>query len=276
VSQPLKGAGIALAGAALIAGFIVAGFPYDRLGEYIEAEVQQATGVALTIGTLEPSLGFAGLGLRANGLSLRWPEGELLTLDTARLRPAWSLSWLRGVPAIRAQLAGPLGEADGTLSLNGFGAWNGDFHDLDLAGLPIESVWPDAALEGSAEASVDLRMGDAGLEGRVTFEAHDGTVVLPTLPMALPYDGLSGDIEFGGDVLATVKSLDLAGPLLSAEVTGTVGHAPVFANAPLSLSVVVRAQPGVRPLLEAAGLRVKPDGSARVIISGTTSNPVVR
>lgn len=276
MSQPLKGAGIALAGAALVAGFIVAGFPYDRLGEYIEAEVQQATGVALAIGTLEPSLGFAGLGLQASDLNLRWPEGELLALDHARLRPAWSLSWLRGAPAIRAHLAGPLGEADGTFTLNGFGAWNGDFHDLDLAGLPVESVWPDAELEGSAEASVDLRMGDAGLEGRVTFEAVDGTVVLPTLPMALPYDGLSGDIEFGGDALAAVKSLDLEGPLVSAEVTGTVGHAPALANAPLSLSVIVRSQPGVRPLLESTGLRVRPDGSARVTVSGTTSNPVLR
>jgi type II secretion system protein N len=276
VSQPLKGAGIALAGAALIAGFIVAGFPYDRLGEYIEAEVQQATGVALAIGTLEPSLGFAGLGLQASDLSLRWPEGELLSLDSARLRPAWSLSWLRGAPAIRAHLAGPLGEADGTITLNGFGAWNGDFHDLDLAGLPIESVWPDTALEGSAEAFVDLRMGDSGLEGHVTFEAQDGAVVLPGLPVALPYDGLSGDIEFGGDAFAAVKSLNLAGPLVNAEVIGTVGHAPVLANAPLALSVVLKSQPGVRPLLESAGLRVKPDGSARVTVSGTASNPVRR
>jgi type II secretion system protein N len=276
VPQPLKAAGVALAGAALIAGFIVAGFPYDRLGEYIEAEVQQATGVALAIGTLEPSLGFLGLGLQASDLSLRWPEGELLALDSARLRPAWSLSWLRGAPAIRAHLAGPLGEADGTLTLNGFGAWNGDFHDLDLAGLPIESAWPDAELEGIAEAFVDLRMGDAGLEGRVTFEAQDGVVLLPILPTALPYDGLSGDIEFGGNALASVKSFALAGPLLNAEVTGSVEHAPVFADAPLSLSVVLRSQPGVRPLLESAGLRVKPDGSARVTVRGTTSNPVVR
>ena len=274
--QPLKGAWIALAGAALIAGFIVAGFPYDRLSEYIEAEVQRATGVALAIGTLEPSLGFAGLGLQASDLSLRWPEGELLALDTARLRPAWSLSWLRGAPAIRARVAGPLGEADGTFTLNGFGAWNGDFHDLDLAGLPIELVWPNAELEGFAEAFVDLRMGDAGLEGRVTFEAQDGAVVLPILPTALPYDGLSGDIEFGGNALATVKSIALVGPLLNAEVTGSVGHAPVLADAPLSLSVVVRSQPGVRPLLESAGLRVKPDGSSRIIVSGTTSNPVRR
>jgi type II secretion system protein N len=276
VPQPLKAAGVALAGAALIAGFIVAGFPYDRLGEYIEAEVQQATGVALAIGTLEPSLGFLGLGLQASDLSLRWPEGELLALDSARLRPAWSLSWLRGAPAIRAHLAGPLGEADGTLTLNGFGAWNGDFHDLDLAGLPIESAWPDAELEGIAEAFVDLRMSDAGLEGRVTFEAQDGIVLLPILPTALPYDGLSGDIEFGGNALASVKSFALAGPLLNAEVTGSVEHAPVFADAPLSLSVVLRSQPGVRPLLESAGLRVKPDGSARVTVRGTTSNPVVR
>jgi type II secretion system protein N len=276
VPHPLKGAGIAAAGAALIAGFIVAGFPYDRLGEYIEAEVQRSTGVALVMGTLEPSLGFAGLGLRASDLRLRWPEGGLLALDTARLRPAWSLSWLRGAPAIRAHLAGPLGEADGTFTLNGFGAWIGDFYDLDLAGLPIESVWPNTELEGSAEVFVDLRMSDAGLEGRVTFEAWEGVVMLPILPTPLPYDGLSGDIEFGGNALASVNSLALTGALLNAEVTGTVGHAPDLATAPLSLSVVVRSQPGVRPLLESAGLRVKPDGSARVTFGGTASNPVQR
>jgi type II secretion system protein N len=272
----LKATGIALAGAALVAGFIAMGFPYDRLGEYIEAEVRHQTGVVLAIGTLEPSLGLAGPGLRASALRLRWPDGEVLALDAARLRPAWSLSWLRGAPAIRVQLGGPIGEADGVVTLNDAGAWNGDLRRVDLGQLPIESFAPGAAIEGFADAVVDLRLGDPGPEGHLSFEAHDGSVALPAFPVALPYERLSGEIEFGGDAFATVESFDLDGPLVSAKVTGSVRHASVPANAPLALSVFLSAQPGVRPLLESAGLRVSREGSARVNVGGTLSNPVVR
>jgi len=276
LSRPLKTTGIALAGAALVAGFIVVGFPYDRLGDCIEAAVRRETGVALAIGTLEPSLGLAGPGLRASGLRLRWPDGEVLALDAARLRPAWSLSWLQGAPAIRVQLGGPIGEADGIVTLNESGAWNGELRRVDLAQLPIDSFASGAAIEGVADAVVDLRLGDAGPEGHLSFEAHAGSVALPAFPVPLPYERLSGEIEFGGDAFATVQSFNLEGPLVSAEVTGSVRHAPVPANAPLALSVTLRAQPGVRPLLESAGLRVSREGNARISVGGTLSNPVVR
>jgi type II secretion system protein N len=272
----VRTAGIAAAGLALVTVFVVLGFPYDRLAQYIEAEVHRETGVTLVIGAIEPRLGLAGPALLATGLRLRWPRGDVLPLDAIRVRPAWSLSWLQGAPALRVRLGSPMGEADGTYTLDGFGAWNGEFRAVDLAALPIDALGAGAELEGAADAFLDLRIGEPGPEGRMTFEASDGSVAVPNFPIALPYDRLHGEIEFGGSAFATVKSLELEGPLLSAEVRGSVHRAPVASNAPIEFNIVLRAQPGVRPLLESTGLRVSRDGTARVTVGGTLAHPVPR
>ncbi|MEE8475239.1 MAG: type II secretion system protein GspN [Myxococcota bacterium] len=268
----LRVIGIPAAGLLLVLGFIYRGFPYDRLAEFIEAKVRRDTPILLVIRDLGPRLTAGGPGVEARGVRARGPGTLDLTLDTLRLRPAWSLSWFRGAPAIRTELAGPLGEADGTVTLNGSGVWVGELRRIDLAALPLESLWPGLALEGSADAAIDLRLGESGPEGTISFEAQNGSVKLPGLPVAVPFEQLIGDLLLGGEAIVTVNSLELHGPLISGELTGTVGHAREIESAPLSMSAILRTG-GASSLLESAGLRVSRDGTARMRITGTVANP---
>ncbi len=272
----LRDIGIPGAGLLLVLGLIYRGFPYDRLGEFIEAKARRETPILLVIRSIEPSLALGGPGLKAQGVRA-WGPGDMeLVFDTVRLHPAWSLSWFRGAPAIHTHLAGPFGEAEGTVTLNGSGAWVGRLRQIDLAALPLGEVWPGAALEGSADASIDLRLGESGPEGTITFEARDGSVMIPGIPVAVPFDQLIGDLVLGGQAIATVNSLELLGPLLGGELTGTVGHARRLESAPLSLRIVLRTESASTYLLESAGMRVSRDGSTRVRITGTIADPRVQ
>ena len=94
--------------------------------------------------------------------------------------------------------------------------------------------------------------------------------------MALPYQHIQGELEFGGEAFATVKLLKLEGPVLNAEVTGTLGKARGFASARLALTARLDVKPPIRALFQSAGIRVSRDGSARIRISGTPAKPVLR
>lgn len=276
VPRWLRVIGIPGVGLLLVLGFITRGFPYQRLGEFIEAAVRRETPILLQIRSVEPRLTLGGPGLEARGVRA-WGPGDMeLELGTLRLQPAWSLSWFRGAPAIHTHLAGPLGEAEGTVTLNGSGAWVGRLRRIDLATLPLWEVWPGMALEGSADASIDLRLGESGPEGTIAFEARDGSVKIPGIPVAVPFDQLIGDLVLGGQAIATVNSIELRGPLLSGELTGTVGHARQFESAPLSLRIVLQTPAASRHLLKSAGMRVSREGSTRVRITGTIANPRVQ
>jgi type II secretion system protein N len=272
----VKTLGFPLAGVLLVTCFIYLGFPYDHLAEYIAAEMGRETGVRLAIREIEPRLQLAGPGLEATGVSARWNDGGELQLDRALLRPAWSLSWLRGSPAIHLEIAGPAGEAEGTLTLDGAGAWEGELRGADLAALPISALWPGAAIEGSMGALVDLHLREGGPVGALAFEARDGSLAAPGLGMALPYERIQGELEFGGEAFATVKLLRLEGPVLTAEVTGALGKARRFESAPLALTARLDVKPPLRSLFQSAGIRVSRDGTARIRISGTPARPVLR
>ncbi len=272
----LKVIGIPGVGLLLVFGFIAQGFPYQRLGEFIEAEIRRETPILLIIRRVEPHLTPSGPGLEAQGVRA-WAPGDMeLVLGTVRLQPAWSLSWFRGAPAIHTHVEGPLGEAEGTVTLNGSSAWVGRLARIDLASLPMGEVWPGMALEGFADASIDLRLGESGPEGTIAFEARDGSVKIPGMPVAVPFEQLIGDLVLGGQAIATVNSLELLGPLLGGELTGTVGHARRLESAPLSLRIVLQTAAASRHLLESAGMRVSREGSTRVRITGTIANPRVQ
>jgi type II secretion system protein N len=269
-----KTLGIPLAAVLLIASFIYLGFPYDRLADYIAAELGRDMGVRLAIREIGPRLQLAGPGLEAAGVGARWNDGRELQLDRALLRPAWSLSWLTGSPAIHLELVGPAGEAEGTLTLNGAGAWDGELRQADLTALPISELWPGLEAKGPVDASVDLHLREGGPEGAISFEARDG--LLTVAGMTLPYERIQGELEFGGDAFASVKLLRLEGPDVTAEVTGALGKAQRFASAPLALTARLDVSPPIRTLFQAAGIRVSRDGTARIRISGTPAQPVVR
>lgn len=269
--------GLPLAGVLVFAFFLIRGFPYDLLGERIARRAGAGLGAEVTIAELSPRLRLAGPALEADGVQVVWADGRLLRLDRALLRPAWSLSWLQLKPALYTEIEGPMGAVEGTLVAGdgGIDSWDGQVRDLDLAQLPA-GAFPGYSLRGYADAEIDVALAESGPDGSATFLAREGSIQLPDVPMPVPFDVFKGDLVFGGDAFVSVDELSLEGPLLSAQVTGSIAPAPVFANARLALEVALEAQPAIRAVLQNAGVRVGRDGKASLQVTGTPSAPVVR
>jgi type II secretion system protein N len=261
------------AGVLLTGLFVVQGLPYERLSAAICAAVAQTTPFALQIQELGPSLSLLGPGVRATGVRLHAGGGEL-RVDALRLRPAWSLRWLLLRPTFRlaAEVAG--GSLDGTL---GAGPdFSGEAAELDLAQLPVATLWPGGALAGRLDANVDLRASATqGPEGSLSLAAREGSVTLPRLPLPLPFETLTGRLVLGGDAMLRVETLQLSGPGLTARVEGSLGQAAAFAQAPFDLRIEIEAEPALRAGLGSFGVRLGADGRGTLRVTGTPTRPVV-
>ncbi len=269
--------GVPLAGAFLFSLFLFLGFPYDRLGEFVAAELLRSTGVRVVAQEIGPSVGFAGPAIAAEGVRVHWPDGPSVALDRARLRPAWSLAWLRGRPAIHADLVGPIGALSGTFTGGGEPAWSGSLRGVELSRLPLEKLLGAIEVDGVADAEASLALGEAGPIGELTFEASDGSVFIPDLRYAVPYAVLRGELHFREEVPLEVVSLELEGPMLNASLRGSLGEAARLENAPLHLELSLQLfEPGLRESLRAGGVHVGADGSAELRISGTQAQPRVQ
>jgi len=274
--RPLLLVGVPLAGVFLVSLFIYLGFPYDKLGDRIKAEMQHASAVRIDFQEVGPSLHLAGPGIEATGVRATLRDGETVRLERAMLRPAWSLAWLRGAPAVYAEIEGEAGNATGTLILGEAGGWSGDLEHVDASKLPLSQLAHLGTLDGVLDASVDILLGERGPEGSVTFETRDGSIGLADFPMLIPFETLSGELIFGDDAYVEVKRLDLDGPLLSADVTGKVLQAASFSEAPLRLEVEIEAMPTISAAIRSAGVRVDRNGKVKTRITGTVAQPKVR
>lgn len=257
--------------------FFLQGFPWDRVGALASARISELTGARVSMRSLSPSLGLLGPGIAAEGVTATLPNGNAIELDRARVRPAWSLAWLRGRPALAVDLRGPLGGAEGTAYLGAQPGFDGRLSDIDLAKLPVANLGPGAAADGRADADADVRLGPEGARGTLAIDARDGSLSLPGVPIALPFATIHTEVALTDAALVEIAAFDLDGPLLSAKVSGTVGRTPFLSGAPLQLEVRLDAKDAsVRPLLGQAGLRVGPDGAAQVRVLGTVGQPIVR
>lgn len=268
---------ILIAATLLTLCFVAIGFPYERLAPTVAARVSQALGAQVSIESVGPSLSLLGFGVRASGMTVAWPDGSQLKLDSVRMRPAWSFAWLRGRPAVALRLAAPLGQADGTLVLGAAPGFDGAIHGLELAKLPLQGLVPGASIDGKASGDLDITTTPGGARGSFHVDARDGSVGLPNLPFALPYTTLRAEVRLTDAALAEISSLELEGPLLSMRASGSVGRAAVLLAAPLNLTVRIQAKDAsVGPLLTAAGLRLGADGSSELRITGTAGQPLLR
>jgi type II secretion system protein N len=268
---------IPVAAALLTLLFVVTGFPYDRLAPAVAARVSQALGAQVSIASVGPSFSLLGPGVRASGISVLWLDGSQLKLDSLRVRPAWSFSWLRGRPALALRLAAPLGQVNGTLTLGSAPGFDGTVRDLELAKLPLQNLVPGASIDGKASGDLDLTNTPGGARGSFHVEARDGSVALPNLPFALPYTTLRGEVQLTDAALAELSSLELEGPLLSVRASGSVGRAALVLAAPLNLTLKLKVKDAsVGPWLAAAGLHVGADGSSELRITGTAGQPLLR
>jgi type II secretion system protein N len=276
-SRPIGVLGTTLACVLLTLFFLFLGFPYDRLGERLAAELSRGSGTQLSFQELGPYVSLAGPGFEATGARITTADGIRLQLDRARLRPAWSLAWLRLTPAVHLDLKGPPGRIIGVVSLGQAPGFAGRLEAIDLAQLPKNLIAPGAVLAGTLDAVVDLRAGSPGPQGNISLSAREGSLGAPDLlPMAVPFDELSASLRLGDGAFLEVESLETQSSLFSAQVSGTVATAPSFATAPLNLQVKLQTNPAFRGALEGLGIRLSRDGKANLRIRGTPTAPVVR
>ena len=274
--RPLLVVGVPVLGIFLVLLFIYLGFPYEKLGDRIIAELQRSHAVQIDFQTLGPRLHLTGPGIEATGVRVTLRSRETVRIEHATLRPAWSWAWFRGALAVYAEIESSVGGAAGTLVLGASGGWSGDLEQVAVGKLPLSQFAPAGTLDGVLDASVDIRLREEGPEGRVTFEARDGSIGLPNFPIAIPFEKLSGDLIFGDEAYVAIERLDLEGPLLSAGVTGNVLHAATFSAAPLRLEAEIAASPSAQGPIQKAGMRMDRDGKAKFRITGTIGQPNVR
>jgi type II secretion system protein N len=267
---------IGVAALALTSIFFVTGFPYDRLAPRAAATIESATGARVAIGQLDLVFSWFVPQLKATDVDITWPGGQHASLQSILVNPAWSLSWLRGRPALGVSLRSQLGDLDGTVALGAAPSFRGELQNVSLALLPVQDIAAGTKFDGRVDAQIDVQLAEAGPQGTVHFDAKQGSLTLPMLPIGVPFDSLRGDVAVGGDMLAKLNGLDLAGPLVGLTASGTIGHSPAIHLAPLALKARIEArEPALRSMLQSQGVALDPGGAAELEIGGTLASPQI-
>lgn len=274
--RPLRVFGIPLAGIFFVSLFVYLGFPFDKLGNRIATEIQRTSGVRVEFRKLSPRLRFAGPGIEASAVRATFPGGDAFAFERVQLRPAWSLSWLRGDPAVYAEVTSAFGNAEGMLVLGGSTGWYGDLESVAVGRLPLAKLITLATLDGLVDARIDVRMGEEGPEGEASFVAKNGSLGISRFPVEIPFETLTAELRFGDDAFVAIQRFDLEGPMVSGAITGSVLRAARFEQAPLRLEANLETKANVRSAMKGAGIRLDRNGTAKVRITGTVSQPNVR
>jgi type II secretion system protein N len=268
--------GLPLASLALVLLFLLMLFPYGRFREIAVARLVRATGASVSLEELDGGPSVGGPSLSATNLLLRWPgRGELL-LERAQLRPAWSLSWLRGEPALHLKLRGPAGRAVGTVWQNPALAFAGQLRGVDLSLLPLAQAAEPLPILGHFDAEIDLRTGPTGPIGSIRFDGRDGSIALPRLPIAIPFQEARGEVGRTESGFIELREIEVSGPMLSATVRGNIrpSRRPEEGELDLEGELVV-TDPAVRQMIRPYGLRFDQAGAAHIRLTGTASRPVL-
>ncbi len=270
---------VPIAGVVLVLLFMLRGFPYDAIAHRITSALEPALGARLDIAEFEPTFGLTGPAMQARGVRASFPAAKTLSLDRVLVRPAWSTVWFQGGRAFYVEIDSPNGAAMGVFESGERLSFDGSVQNLDLQQLALIDRLPSEAIggiEGRMDATFSLQMGELGPQGPMSFELHDGSLAIPNMPIALPYQKISGEIELGGDAFLTIESLTLEGPIASGTGSGTIAQAASFDLAPLQLEFKLNVKPALASGARAAGLRVDRKGDTTVRITGTVSAPSLR
>ncbi len=144
---------ISVAAVALTSVFLVAGFPYDRLAPRAAAAIESATGARVAIGRLDVGVTSWAPQLRARDVDVAWPSGKSASFQSFRVRPAWSMAWLRGTPALVIEARSPLGRVNGILIGGTEPSFDGELQQVSLAMLPLQEIAAGTQLDGRADAT---------------------------------------------------------------------------------------------------------------------------
>jgi type II secretion system protein N len=260
----------------LTAFFMVLRFPYDRLALSIAQRIEEQTGARISFGPVSLALVRWAPGIEAEGVQILRPDGTRVDLDQLGVRPALALSWLKGDPALAVDVASPRGGASGVVAFGDSPGFAGTLTDFDLDQLPQSRIAAPLHFTGRADADLDVTMREGVPEGDVEFEARDGMLTHPNLPIPMPFQKLTGEIELGGANYAQIEKLELSSPLATGSASGTIGRAPAFASAPLKLEIQLTVSGAVQGSLRSQGVAIGNDGQVRVNLSGTPVRPIVR
>lgn len=260
-----------LAAVALLLALIAARFPYERLLPPLLAAASSATGAQIEVEGLRLGLGSGGPQLVARDLRLHWPATAALTLAALHVRPAWSPAWLSGVPIWHVEAEGAPGAFQGVVASDRVaGRWNA----VDMEALPWVLLGSSAPLHGRISGKAKLVREDGAWRGSATLHGDGGSVDLPGLPVAIPFEALEANIEVGPG-LVTLSSGRIRGALVTASIVGTASpSADAFSSWPLVLDVEIEAvDPALRGYLIPLGIPVSSEGLARVRVTGTLGSP---
>ncbi len=275
-----------LGGLVLTVFFIFLGFPYDLLASRLADQVERSTSVRLRIGELSPYVGLAGLGLEAREVLAAREGGRTIVLQRLVVRPAWSLAWFRGMPAVHLDVTSEIGNGEGTLILGSAGGFAGSLEAVRLEYLPVEML-EAVDIQGILDAVIDLHANDdvdddgesagvGGWVGDVDFDLREGSLATEGLPVAVPFERLHGLLHFGGERYLTVSGVRLEGPLIAGTIEGEIGHGASIDRRPLKLDIAFQVQDAnLDGMLSGLGTRGQ-DGISHLRVSGTVVRPVVR
>jgi type II secretion system protein N len=269
-------AALVFAALALTAVLMVLRFPYDRVATSVAQRIEQQTGSRVTFGSFGLSLVRWGPGFAARDVQVVSADGTRLAYERVGMRPALSFAWLAGNPALATEVESASGDASGVMTLGDAPGFSGRVSDLDLEQLPQQKMGAPLQLQGRADLDVDVATGPEGPVGSVEFEARDGMLIHPDLPLPMQFTKLTGEIDLGGEHLAEIKSFELESPFAKGHARGTIGKAAAFASAPLDLQLEFTVSGAVQGSLRAQGVAVGNSGEVRVAVSGTPTQPVVR
>jgi len=268
--------GLAIAAGALLLTFILiaARFPWDRLAPTVSAQATEASGVPIEIGGFEFSFGKLGVSLLATDVHIGWPDATGLDFPRVAARPAFTLDWFSGNPALRV------------LTENGPANFNGVVTRERAEGrlaVPEAEALPwrqDAPVAGAFRAKLALRFGQdeaSGTQvlGDVDVTGSDGSIFPPGIPVAIPFDLLDATLAFTPTGLE-LSPLHVDGPMVSGSVTGTLHpRSGNWERAGLDLTVVIdRVDRGLSGMLAGTGVDLTP--GRQFAIRGTAAAPVVR
>ena len=267
---------LALGALALTAVLMVLRFPYDRLALAIAHDVEQQTGARISFGPVSLALVRWGPGIAAQQVQIAQSDGTRLDLDRLGVRPALALAWFKGQPALATEVESVRGGASGVVTFGDEPGFAGELSDVDLEQLPQQRIGAPLQVKGRADADLDIVMREDGPEGDVEFEARDGLLTHPNLPLPIPFQKVTGEITLGGEAWAAIRKFELSSPLATGHASGSVGRSPQFASAPLRLEIDLTVSGAVQGSLRAQGVAIGSDGQIHLNVAGTPARPVVR
>jgi hypothetical protein len=235
------------------------------------AAASAATGAQIEVGEVGLSLGWSGPRVVARNLRLQWPATAALSLAALHVRPVWSRAWLSGVPIWHVEASGGPGAWQGVVASDRVA---GNWSAVDMDALPWVLLGSLTPLHGRISGEVDLVRQNGAWLGSAKLRGEGGSVDLPGLPVAIPFEALHADLALGPSVV-TLSSGRIQGPLVTASIAGTANAAGgAFATWPLALDVEIEeVDPALRVYLTPLGIPVDERGRAKLRVTGSLASP---